>query len=138
MNKTFEDYVARYEKKTQGKFERNEDLNIYFLPDKGFCEIGVKENKIKVGAVCGDGKFWCNFANEIARRMDLKLGTVYFSRQMPKAYIRLLGFKIVEEKENSQGTKDFICVNDEGKNATVIPAYKDKNDNEIYRVLWEV
>ena len=138
MQKTLAEWIKKYNQKVAEEFKRNEDYEIYYLPEKGFCELGIKENKIAVGAVCGDGKFWRDFAEEVARRMGLKLGTVYFSRQAPKAYIRLLGFKIVEEKENSQGTKDYICVNDKGKNATVVPALKDKFGNDIYRVYWEV
>ena len=138
MNKTLKEWIKIYEKKSGEKFVRDESYELFYLPDKGFCKIKISGGIIIVNQVCGDGRFWKDFSNEIARRMGLKVGKVYFIRKNPKAYIRLLGFKIVEEKENPQGTKDFICVNDEGKNATVISAYKDKNGNDIYRVMWEV
>lgn len=137
MNKSLEDWIKIYEAKAKEKFVRDESYELFYLPEKGFCKIAVTEKMILVNQVCGDGIFWRNFANEIAKRLGLKIGKVYFVRKNPKAYIRLLGYKILEEKENPQGTKDFICVNDAGKKATVTRAF-EKDLKNYYRVYWEV
>ena len=125
MSKSLEEWRKIYEKKSGEKFVRDESYELFYLPEKGFCKIAVTEKMIVVNQVCGDGIFWKNFANEIARRMGLKIGKVYFVRKNPKAYIRLLGYRILEEK-NSQGFKDYIC---EKKYCCVFLGVKVKNIN---------
>lgn len=138
MQKTLEEWIEIFDKKTGEKFVRQKGFEIYYLPEKGFCEIGVEEKRFTVGAICGDGRFWRKFADEVARRCGFKFCATSWVRKSPLAYIRFFGYKVIKETENEIGKKNYLCVNDCDKKLTATYDHTSKNGHNFYRVLWEV
>ena len=102
MNKTLDEWIDFYNKKAPEKFERNENFALFYLPDKGFCELAVGQKTVTVWQVCGDGRFWKNIAETVARNHGRKVcAAIYGGREGFHAWRRLFGFTIerVEEKD---------------------------------------
>ena len=62
--KTLPEWIELYNRKTPEPFKRDERFRLFFLPDKGFCEIGNTEKMIVINQLSGDGRFWKKFAEE--------------------------------------------------------------------------
>ena len=138
MNKTFEQWAELYNKKTPEKFERDKRYELFYLPDKGFCEIAATDKMIMIHQVSGDGKFWKDFAEKVARKMNLKVcGTICIRRQI-KAWIRLFGYEVAEIENLPDGLKRYHCKNKIGKKGLLSPAYKYDSGEQAYFVTWEV
>ena len=138
MNKTFEEWAKNYNKKTPEKFERDKRYELFFLPDKGFCEIAATGKMIMINQVSGDGKFWKDFAEKVARKMNLKVcGTICIRKQI-KAWIRLFNFEIIETEILPDNLKRYHCKNKFGKKGLLSPAYKYDSGEQAYFVTWEV
>ena len=60
-------WIAKYERKTGEKFERDERFELFFLPEKGFCEIGQLKDMLVANQCCGDWLFWRDKINSAAR-----------------------------------------------------------------------
>ena len=41
MNNTLDEYIKKYEQKTKDKFKPKEGFKLFYLPSRGFCEIGT-------------------------------------------------------------------------------------------------
>ena len=61
-------WIAKYERKTGEKFERDERFELFFLPEKGFCEIGQLKDMLVANQCCGDLLFWRDKINSAARK----------------------------------------------------------------------
>lgn len=136
MNKTFEEWVETYNKKVTGGFKRDIRFALFYLPDKGFCEITADDNMIIVGQTSGDGHFWRNFAEKLARKMGKKVCGTICARKESRAYIRLFGFK-VDKQDEENGLKRYYCT---GKNGEwfVMTEFLCENGNKHCYVTWEV
>ena len=138
MNKTLEQWAEDFNKKTPEKFVRDERYELFYLPDKGFCEIAATDKMIMIHQVSGDGKFWKDFAEKVARKMNLKVcGTICIRRQI-KAWIRLFGYEVAEIENLPDGLKRYHCKNKIGKKGLLSPAYKYDSGEQAYFVTWEV
>ena len=139
MNKTLEQWAEDFNKKTPEKFVRDERYELFYLPDKGFCEIGVTEKMLIIHQLSGDGRFWKNFAEKLARLMNLKVCGTWCIRKEILAYIRLFGYKIIEVEEFSPKYKIYHCEDSTGRKARVAPAFYYKNVKvQAYYATWEV
>lgn len=136
MNRTFDEWVARYEKKLKKKFKRNEKFALFYLPDKGFCELLATEKMMILGTVSGDGRFWKKFAEDYARRLGLKVCGTFCLRREIRAWINLFGFKVlhVEDKGN------FKRYYGEGKNGGwgLMTECAFEDGSRAHYVTWEV
>ena len=137
MNKSLEEWINFYEKKTGEKFVRDESYELFYLPDKGFCELAVGDKMIVIKQLSGDARFWKKFAEEIARQMQKKVCGTWFIRREVKAYIRLLGFKVERVETLPDGLERYYGVDKNGKKGLMSPAYKNGKQKE-YFVTWEV
>lgn len=97
-------WIEMYERKTGEKFIRKENFKLLFLPDAGFCEIGLYgENKsVNVYRVCGDIKVWKQIIESIAQLFGFNTITAIIIRKM-KPFIRLWGGQVTEEEEGPLG-----------------------------------
>lgn len=132
-------WIDKYEKKTGDKFKADQRYGFFFLPDKGFCEIAVINNMVVVQSLCGDIRFWRDKVEELARKLHIKMCGTWCIRREIKAYIRLLGYKIVEETVLSDGRSRYVGENKDGGKGWVSPAYENLTYGyDAYFVTWEV
>ena len=135
---TFDEWVEKYNKKTPEPFKRDERFLLYFLPDKGFCEVGQTENMVIINQLCGDARFWKAKISEMARKIGIKKCGTWCIRQQVKAYIRLFGYKIVKTEDTADGLPRYYCIDKEGKEGLMSPAFRYKSGGEqAYFVTWE-
>ena len=97
--KPFEQWIAAFNKKVPEGFQRDERFTLFYLPDKGLCELAATEKMMIVGNVSGDGRFWKKFAEKLARKFGLKVGGTTLVRTTFSAWARLLGYKLVSVDE---------------------------------------
>lgn len=139
MNKTLEEWIKFYEEKTSQKFERDERFKLFYLPDKGFCEIMQTEKMTVINQLSGDGKFWKNFAEKIARINNSEMLGSWYIRKNVRAYMRLFGFKIIGEEILSDQLKRYRSIDKDGNKGLMSPSYDAKTKKHVgYFVTWEV
>ena len=124
MSRTLEEWIKFYEEKTKEKFVRDKSYELFYLPDKGFCEIFVSGKMVVIKQLAGDGRFWKKFAEKIARRMDKKVCGSWFIRKELFAYIKLFGFKITETEKLPDGSKRYHGVDNLGRKGLMSPAFE--------------
>ena len=141
---TLEEYIKKYEEKTRDKFKPKDGFKLFYLPDRGFCEIGVttvfdKQKMMIIYQLCGDGKFWRDFALLLAQTLKIdKLGSICIRKNI-KAYIRFWGFKITKKEPLNDGSFIYYAQNTEGKTARLSPIHIHDDTSRIsYLVTWEV
>lgn len=136
MNRTFEEWVEAYNKKVPEGFKRDIRFALFYLPDKGFCEITADDNMIIIGQTSGDGRFWRDFAEEMARKLNIKVCGTICARKESRAYIRLFGFK-VDKHDEENGLKRYYCT---GKNGAwlVMTEFGLEDGRKHCYVTWEV
>lgn len=133
-------WIAKYERKTGEKFERDERFELFFLPEKGFCEIGQLKDMLVANQCCGDLLFWRDKINSAARKAEgIKVCGTWCIRKEIKAYIRLLGYRVEKTIELADGARQYICIHkDTGKKGRVSPAFKyKKSGRQAYFITWE-
>ena len=87
MVRTFEQWVAAFNKKVPEGFQRDERFTLFYLPDKGFCELMPTEKMMIVGNVSGDGRFWIKFTAEISRKLGYFKIRIYRSSNSSNWYL---------------------------------------------------
>ena len=135
----FQGWITKYEQKTREKFEPKNGFRLFFLPERGFCEIRADADKqmILVWQLCGDGHFWKDYAELLAQMMGYhNMGTVCIRGNI-EAYIRLWGFSVEQKEVLPDGNFRFHCVNKDGKKGLVSPAWTE-NGKVSYFITWEV
>lgn len=141
MNNTLDEYIKKYEQKTKDKFKPKEGFKLFYLPSRGFCEIGTTQDNsmLMIYQMCGDGKFWRDFATVFAQMLEIKkLGTICI-RENIKAYIRFWGYKITKKEPLNDGSFIYYAENKEGKKARVSPVYLYDDITRIsYYVTWDI
>ena len=136
--KTLEEWIAHYEKKTKTKFKQDPRAKLLFDPEKGFAEIGVLKNMVVIGQLSGDAKYWKKFAEEIARRCKISnLGT-WCCRNI-EAYIKFFNVEIEEIEDAGENLKRYHGkFKDTGKPALFSPRSRNEAGNVVYMVTWEI
>lgn len=138
---TLEDYIKKYEEKTKDKFKPKDGFKLFYLPDRGFCEIAATQNNsmLMIYQMAGDGKFWRDYATLLAQVLGIKkLGTICIRKNI-EAYIRFWGFRITKKEPLDDGSFLYYAQNDEGKNGRVAPVHIHDDTARIsYLVTWEV
>ena len=138
MGRTLEEWIERYNKKNDEPFARDIRYELAFNPDKGFCEFGQTESMIVIRGLCGDGKYFKERAEKMARAVGFSMCGAYCTRREIKAYIRLFGYVVEHTEETSDGLTRYICRHkDSNKQGRISPAYK-AGETPFYFVTWEV
>ena len=142
---TLEEYIKKYEKKTKDKFKPKNGFKLFYLPDRGFCEIGLtavhadKSVMLVIYQLCGDGKFWRDYATLTAQNLNIKkIGSICIRKNV-EAYIRFWGFKITKKEPLDDGSFIYYAENKDGKTARLAPVRIHDDPSRIsYFVTWEV
>lgn len=132
-----EEWIERYNKKVPEKFMRDERYDLFFLPDKGFCEIGRTGDLVVVNQLAGDARFWKKHITDMARKTGAKMCGTWCIRKEILAYIRLFGYKICRIEPTEDGNRYHI-INNDGKKGLVSPAFVYEDGTQAHFVTWEV
>ena len=138
-NKTLEEWIELYEKKTNLKYEEPDGrLKRFFFPDRGFAEIGATPNMIFIKQVSGDGLFWKQVAEVLAMASGIThLGT-WIVRD-PESYRELFNVEIEKVEEAEPEMKRYYGkFKDTGKNVLATAQGRMANGNIRYIVTWEI
>lgn len=135
MKQSYNQWIARYEKKV-GKFERDERFALFYLPDKGICELGATGNMVVIGQVSGDGLFWKNFAEGVACKLGLKACGCLNWRGSIRSWAKLFGFKI-DKVEERDGLKRYYGTGKNGGWGMATEAIFENGEHHS-TVTWEV
>lgn len=136
---TLTEWIAAYNKKTPDPFKRDERFGLFYVPDKGFAEIGQQGEMVIINQLAGDARFWKKAAENVARASGLKMGGTWCIRQEIKAYIRLFGYKVIAREELPDGLYRYHCRHKEtGKQGLASPAFRYQSGEQAYYITWEV
>ena len=135
---TLDEWIARYDKKTPEPFKRDERYNFFFLPDKGFCEVGRVGTLVVINQLAGDARFWKKHVTDMARETGAKACGTWCIRKAILAYIRLFGYRIYKTEETTDGRKRYYGIDDEGKKGLASPAFVYEDGTQAYFITWEV
>lgn len=118
---------------------RDEKFQLFYVPDKGVCEIGMSDDMLILRCLSTSNVFyWKNAAEDIARKVGIKIIGTWCVRREIMAYIRLFGYRIIKTEELEDGLNRYRCKNKEGKQARVSPSFVFENGQQAYFVTWEV
>lgn len=135
---TKDEWIAYYNKKTPEPFKPDERMNFFFHPDKGFCEVGMSDNCVFIGQLAGDGRWWKEKVDAMARVFGCKRGSCFFCRRSVPAYLRLFGYKVEGREMIGEYTK-YVCSNkDSGKYLFAFPTGHFLHGIQLYYMEWEV
>lgn len=136
-----DDWIKKYNSKTEEPFKRDYRFLLCSLPEKGFCEIGKSQegNMYIINQLCGDARYWKSKVDEVARKTGVKMCGTWCIRPEIYAYIRLFGYKIIEDHELEDGSRKIIAVHKKtGKKGWVSPGYRyTESGHTAYLVTWE-
>lgn len=137
---TLEEWIELYNSKTPAPFVRDKRYELFYCPDKGFCEIGQSGNMIIAHQMAGDIRYWKERIEEAAKAAGVTMGGTWCVRKAIKAYIRLLDYEIVEDHKLSDGAHRYVCRNKKtGKEARVSPAFWFPESHiQAYFVTWQI
>ena len=138
--RTLEEWIELYEKKTGKAFERQAGFQLYYFPERGFAEIAadVEHRIVVVYQLCGDGHFWRRLIEFLAMSLKFPCCGTFCIRHI-KPYIRFWGFKIERTEITENGLERYHCRDKYGKVLTCSPAWQDEETGEWrYYMTWEV
>ena len=138
---TLSEWIDFYDKKNpEDPFSPTPGYDFYFLEDKGFCEVRFTENMAIIAQVTGDGRFFRDKVEEVARKLGIKEGGTTCIRKEIRAYIRLFGYRIEREERLPDGEIRYYARHKKtGKWFRASPAWRYKKSGELaYYVTWEI
>lgn len=132
--KTIEEYIDIYEKKMGEKHTVPQGVKQYFLPDRGYAQIAMFKkdtamlnDSVVVWELCGDAKFWHDFAVILCKENNCKYLTTLCTRAI-LPYIRFWGWKIVKETRDKDNLLIRVdCINQYGKPIEIGLAWRNNN-----------
>ena len=135
---TIEEYIELYEKKAGEKFEPQEGYKLFFLPERGFCQMRVDGELLIVRQVCGDGQFWFDHSELLASIVGCKAVGTLALRKNILAYIRHWGYRIDRAEDLPGGLKRYYCTRKDGTFGQVSPYGQRADGSVIYMATREV
>jgi hypothetical protein len=138
---TFAEWAAFYDKKNpEDPFSPTPGYDLYFMPDKGFCEVRFTETMAIIAQTAGDGRFFRDKVEEVARKLGIKEGGTICIRKEIRAYIRLFGYRVEREEKLPDGEIRYHARHRKtGKWFRASPAFRYKGSGELgYYVTWEI
>ena len=136
--KTLDEWIALYEKKTGEAFQNKEGFRLFFLPERGFCQMRVDGKLLVLSQVCGDGQFWIDHSQIMASVTGCNAVGTFAVRKNIEAFIRLGGYRVDRTEELLNGLKRYFCVHKDGTKGQVSPYGKRDDGSVVYMVTWEV
>lgn len=137
---TLDQWIQKYNEKTDEPFKRDTRFELFYLPNKGFCEVGLSDNKkmFIINQLCGDARYWKDKVDLLARSQQVGMCGTWCIRPEIKAYIRLFGFKIIQQERLNDGSIKYVGKHkDTGKLGWATPAYKyNDTGTQAYFITW--
>lgn len=127
---SLKEWIKIYEDKTGDTFGIPEGYRFFYMAERGFASMkpDFKTRLMVVYQVCGDGKFWRDFA-EMTFAVPLGLDAVCTICTRPiKPYIRGFGWEILDE-QCKDGQYRFLCQDSSGR--PVMITHKDVQENGL-------
>lgn len=138
---TMEEWIEFYNSKTNEPFRRDNRFDLFFVPEKGFCEIGLNQPHTMyiINQLCGDAKFWKEKVDGLARDTGIMMCGTWCIRPEIYAYIRLFGYKVIQDDVLVDGKHKIVATHKKtGKKGWASPAYTYKfNGQTAYLITWE-
>ena len=138
---TLYEWIGFYNRKNpQDPFQPTDGFELFYVPEKGFCEVLFLGDMVIVGQLAGDARFFKEHIDKVAAQMGIREGGTICIRKEIRAYIRLFGYRIDHVEELSDGTKRYYGSNKKtGKWALYSPGYTYDATGELaYLVTWEI
>ena len=132
--KTLDEWIALYEKKTGEAFQNKEGFRLFFLPERGFCQMRVDGKLLVLSQVCGDGQFWIDHSQIMASVTGCNAVGTFAVRKNIEAFIRLGGYRVDRTEELLNGLKRYFCVHI----VLIRRRYLDRNQGEAPESLYLV
>lgn len=128
------DWIKLYESKTKDRADLPAGYRLFYLAERGFASMkpDIKGKMMLVYQVCGDIKFWHDFAELRASEAGLDKLCTICTRHI-KPYIRNFGWEILTE-QCVNGQYRFFCQDEMGRK--VIITHKGLDDNTHEPVYW--
>lgn len=126
--KSLKQWVKLYEEKTKDRVELPYGYRLCYLAERGFCMLkpDVEGKMMVVYQVCGDGKFWRDYAELMAAAMGLECVGTICTREI-EPYIRSFGWEILSMSEIN-GQRRYRCQDSIGR--LIVCTYKSESDKE--------
>lgn len=125
--KSLHEWMKLYTAKTSDNVDLPSGFNLYYLAERGFATIrpNISADMMCVYQVCGDARFWHDYAEMMAYGLGLNhVGTVCTRSIRP--YMRCFGWTLLDEKcENGQ--LRFLCQDSIGR--AILITHKDIQEN---------
>ena len=121
---SLKEWIKIYEEKTGDNFDLPEDYRLFYMAERGFASMkpDLKTRLMVVYQVCGDGKFWRDYA-ELTFAVPMGLDAVCTICTRPiRPYIRGFGWEILDE-QCKDGQCRFLCQDSTGR--AVMITHKD-------------
>jgi len=117
---TPQEWIDWYEKKTGDTFTVPEGHTINYHERRGIITFkpDLKSGMLIVMYVIGDGKFWHDVAEMIAKQNGFRCVATICTRNVD-AYIRFWDYKVVKEWKNKEGQRRFLTIDPFGRYATL-------------------
>ena len=137
--RTLEEWIKIYETKTKLKYEKPDPRTVrFFFPDRGFAEIGITQDMVVIGQMSGDGVFWKQVAEILAKERKISHVGTWIVRNV-EAYIKFFGVEIEDVEEKESGLKRYRGkFKSTGKKVLLTPQGKIRNGNIRYIATWEI
>lgn len=133
--KSLKEWVDLYERKTKDKAEVLEGYRLFYLAERGFCTTkpDLEGKMLMIYQICGDLKFWLDYAELQAAAMQLDCVASVLVRHV-EPYIRDFGWEILE-REDVDGHYRYWCQDNIGRLAIIThKGYNEKTNTTEYWV----
>lgn len=132
--KSLKEWVELYETKTKEKAEVLEGYRLFYVATRGFCTMkpDSESKMLIICQICGDLKFWLDYAELQAAAMQLDCVASVLIRHV-EPYIRDFGWEILE-KEDVNGHYRYWCQDNIGRLAIV--THKGYNEETKTAEYW--
>lgn len=138
--RSLQEWIEFYERKTGDKFSVPQGYGLNYLAERGFAQMMLddKNKMVVVYQVCGDGKFWHDYAEMCAAGAGFDCVATMCTRPI-RPYIRAFGWKIEKEyhylnNEANPGKVEsrYLCRDGVGRPVVATLCGYEDNGNEDY------
>ena len=131
--KTFDEWVEHYNKHSGEVFREHDGCKMFFIPDRGFCELRFCEDLLIFYQLSGDAKFWHDFGLVLCGIMGLKAMGTICTRNI-KAYLRWWNYRITKEVKLKEGVQYFAEHKEHKWKVRCSPAWNKETGDTAYYV----
>ena len=138
---TLYEWIDFYNKKNpQDPFQPTDGFELFYVPEKGFCEVRFFGDMVIIGQLAGDARYFKEHVDKVAAQMGIREGGTICIRKEIRAYIRLFGYCIEREEKLPDGEIRYHARHKKtGKWLRASPMFRYKGSGDLaYGVTWEI